>query len=596
MSRKVKIGFLIGLLVTLLSVVVWAINPQFAFELDGNTKTDNGPGPDWNLLNGDCTVPGGGSGSPDGTSTRTCVASENPPKIFTGGGSKDPSDISAWKWKQADTVPDKDTINHAYAATILNANNSGHKVVYVGGDRFAVNGDANIGAWFFQQEVSPTGTGPGGGSPFKGVHVDGDVFLVSAFVNGGGTAQLAAYIWNAPGGAIAGGCAHTDIVKTPVVGQCAADNLEFLGFSDTYAITNSNVLPAADVSWSYDAKFGGSTSDPVPAGGFFEGGADLSALFANTGLGDVPCFSSVLLETRSSQEASAVLKDFVAGSFPECKIEVTKNCDCTSVAGNTGVYTYGFSGAVHNSGGGTVYNVLVTDDAGTPSDLTDDRHYACGSLAPNGTAGGGDTKQWPSAACVETAAQSASFNSTSKPATNVAYASATTAPATDSTKINATPYSKVCSTTAAACTVLPGIDVTKICSTDLAIQSGLVAIKVTYSGTVANSAQEALVNVKVSEDDNNDGSVDVSNLTLAGCTSGDGTAGNLCRLNIGVTATFGPLSYFPNTMTVLGAAQGRASFTDKVSGTGNGLIDNQAVSDNATATCVACPAGQCPAN
>src|SRR5947207_2422335 len=199
MSRKVKIGFLIGLLVSLLSVVVWAINPQFAFELDGNTKIDTGPGPDWNLMNGDCTVRGGGSGNPDGT-----------------------------------------------------------------------------------------GTGPGGGSPFKGVHVDGDVFLVSAFVNGGGTAQLAAYIWNAPGGAITGGCAHGDIVKTPVVGQCAADNLEFLGFSDTYAITNSNVLPAADVSWSYDAKFGGSTSDPIPAGGFFEGGADLSALFANTGVGDVP--------------------------------------------------------------------------------------------------------------------------------------------------------------------------------------------------------------------------------------------------------------------------------------------------------------------
>src|SRR5438093_483796 len=432
MSRKWRIGFLIGLLVCILSVVLWAIDPRNAFELDGNTKVDTGglSEVDWNLLNGDCSVPRAGSGSADGTETRTCIGSENPPKIFSGGGSKDPLDISSWLWKPADTVPDKDTINHAYAATIRNTSTGGDKVLYIGGDRFAVNGDANIGAWFFQQSVGTSDISSNGGFKFSGVHVDGDVFLVSAFVNGGGTAKLAAYIWNAPGGVIPNGCTKSEIKKgdVPQPGQCVDANIEFLGFADTYAITNTSVLAAADVSWSYDAKFGGSLTDPIPAGGFFEGGADLTSLFRSSGAGDVPCFSSVLLETRSSQETTAVLKDFVLGSFPECKIEVVKDCNCTSVSATSPIYTY-------------------------------------------------------------------------------------------ASRIFADPYTKQCTTTAPACNPNPLIDVTKVCSTDLVPQNNLIAIRVTYSGTVQNAGTaEALINVKVSEDDNNDALVDISNLTLAGCT------------------------------------------------------------------------------
>src|SRR5438093_3690287 len=521
MSRKWRICFLIGLLVCILSVVLWAIDPRNAFELDGNTKVDTGglSDVDWNLLNGDCSVPSGGSGSADGTETRTCIGSENPPKIFTGGGSKDPLDISSWLWKPADTVPDKDTINHAYAATIRNTSTGGDKVLYIGGDRFAVNGDANIGAWFFQQSVGTSDISSNGGFKFSGVHVDGDVFLVSAFVNGGGTAKLAAYIWNAPGGVIPNGCTKSEIKKgdVPQPGQCVDANIEFLGFADTYAITNTSVLAAADVSWSYDAKFGGSLTDPIPAGGFFEGGADLTSLFRSSGAGDVPCFSSVLLETRSSQETTAVLKDFVLGSLPECKIEVVKDCNCTSVSATSPIYTYAFSGTVRNSGGGTVHNVLVTYDAGTPNDTSDDRHYNCGDLAPKGSPG--DSKAWPSTACVERDGKSSSFTSASKPATNIVTASATTSTDPNASRIFADPYTKQCTTTAPACNPNPLIDVTKVCSTDLVPQNNLIAIRVTYSGTVQNAGTaEALINVKVSEDDNNDALVDISNLTLAGCT------------------------------------------------------------------------------
>ncbi len=85
------------------ATVAWAVQPTLVFELDGNVADDPGNTiADWNTLNGDCTVPGGGSGSAGGSNTRTCIGSENPPKIFTQGGSKDPLDISQWHWKPAD--------------------------------------------------------------------------------------------------------------------------------------------------------------------------------------------------------------------------------------------------------------------------------------------------------------------------------------------------------------------------------------------------------------------------------------------------------------------------------------------------------------
>src|SRR5438132_5697311 len=329
-----------------------AVAPTSVFELDGNVADDpTNSIADWNTLNGDCTVPGGGSGSAGGSNTRTCIGSENPPKIFTQGGSKDPLDISQWHWKPADTVPDKDTITHGYAASYtatIGASVIADKVVVIGGDRFAVNGDANIGAWFFQQNVTLNSDGT-----FSGVHVNHDVFLVSAFTGGGGISTITVYEWD-------NACLKG--VKNPGAGQCADANLRLLGSNDTFAITNSS--PISNETWSYLAKFGGGTNT-MPVGAFFEGGADLTTLFAASGAGAVPCFSSFLLETRSSQSTSAVLKDFVLGSFPECHISLTKGCQCTAFHADGSGFDYSFSGTVTNDGGGTVFNVTVTDQGKT---------------------------------------------------------------------------------------------------------------------------------------------------------------------------------------------------------------------------------------
>src|ERR1043165_7508202 len=93
-------------------------------------------------------------------------------------GSKDPGLISTWGWVLGQTN-DKGDISNAGAALI------GTKLVFFG-DRTAINGDAQIGFWFFQDNVAPIGTGESN-SLFSGEHKIGDVLVLSNFTNGGGT-------------------------------------------------------------------------------------------------------------------------------------------------------------------------------------------------------------------------------------------------------------------------------------------------------------------------------------------------------------------------------------------------------------------------
>src|SRR5438445_12788862 len=64
------------------ATVAWAVTPTSVFELDGDVTTGNQSPPltAWNLPNGDCSAPGGGSvGSPGGSTTRRCSGSNKPP-------------------------------------------------------------------------------------------------------------------------------------------------------------------------------------------------------------------------------------------------------------------------------------------------------------------------------------------------------------------------------------------------------------------------------------------------------------------------------------------------------------------------------------
>src|SRR6185369_10899140 len=98
-------------------------------------------------------------------------------------------------------------------------------------------------------------------------------------------------------------CNKSHYSSPAAVGNCADTNLRLL-FSGTGGdlcnggVGCATVNPAPiTIGWDYASKFGGSASQ-VPSNGFFEGGFDLSAIFPG---GNAPCFSSFLLETRSSQ-------------------------------------------------------------------------------------------------------------------------------------------------------------------------------------------------------------------------------------------------------------------------------------------------------
>ena len=558
-----------------LATLVWAVAPGLIFEIDGNVAdTPNDGKDDWNTLNGDCLLQGGSSGSPGGSLARTCIASEDPPAIFTTGGSKDPADISSWRWKPADTVPDKDTITHAFAASYNNAATGGDKVLVVGGDRFAVNGDANIGAWFFQQSVSKNSNGT-----FAGVHVDHDVFLVSAFVQGGGTSVLTGYEWDHT-------CAKG--VKTPSPGQCAEANLRLLGTADTAAITNAQAI--TDEAWSYLSKFGGG-SNTIPVGAFFEGGADVTTLFNAGGAGTVPCFSSFMLETRSSQTPSAVLKDFVLGSFPECHVSITKSCQCTAFHADGTGYDYRYQGTVINDGGGTLYNVTVTDQGQT---------YSCG------TVNHGVTINWP--ADCSPGGNFGTFTAATYPVNNQASVSASTAPSNGTPVTGQTdPISCSGQVPAGSCTPNPQLTVDKTCVTALQVLNNNVVVRVDYTGQVHNNGNVNIGSVQVFEiASGSPGSqtFSVGTLTPVGTAGADkcytnnaATCPALTLPPFNQSTVTGAGSYFPNTG--LGVDPGRVSFSDTVRATGTDAFGTAVASHPAgsgvTATCLVCPFGVCPA-
>jgi hypothetical protein len=375
-SRKTRFVALAGALLGGAMLLMAQAVPNDFVELDGDStvegtactapNTPSGCRDDWNLLNGTGnTTPGGGLGvgsSAGSSAARTFISGSASIDVFTGGGSKDFNPIGDWKWKSGGT-PDKDAITNGYSAAYKAPN--GDLIFEFGGDRFATNGDANIGLWFMQQDVHPTGAGTGGGSPFSGAHTLNDIFVVSAFTQGGGVATITVYTWDpgcttGPGGTV---------VSNPGPGQCADANLR-LKFSSTPSLTCVGVLVGCaivnpgpiNVTWPYLAKFGNGTT-LIPTGGFFEGGIDVTTILGLAG-GNTPCFTSFLLETRSSQTTSAVLKDFVSGNFQLCSLSIAKTCTAASVqtaADGSNFVHYTFRVDVKSDGGGTIWDPAVTD-------------------------------------------------------------------------------------------------------------------------------------------------------------------------------------------------------------------------------------------
>src|SRR6266508_6045922 len=312
----------------------WAqgVDNPAVFELDGNTQDNPAGGAlDWE------------SAFPPGTPlTANPIQDPAPLTIYTTGGSKDINNVSQWRHKSG-SVPDKDNILQAMSAALALPN--GNTAVYFAASRSANNGDADIGLWFFQENVAPQPDGTFGPTN----HIDGDLLILVNFEGGGLVPTIQAYKWQ---GGVNGGPVLAGNLTT---GECGVG--PNAGNFDACAITNT-AASNAPASWGYVPKSG--TPGVFPPQSFFEGGVNLTRIFP-TG---VPCFSSFLAETRSSSSITATLKDFAEGSFALCGITVTKNCNFVGVINGGTALQYTFSGTVTNTGAGTVYDVQVVDTPG----------------------------------------------------------------------------------------------------------------------------------------------------------------------------------------------------------------------------------------
>ena len=548
----------------------------------------------WNLLNGTGSPVDAnnfGSGSTAGHSLDRVYIDGSLVTNVLSQGSKDTNNTSTWAWS-GNSSPNKDTFLAGYAAAYQQ---NGDLVLVFGANRVSPNGDANVGIWFFQNDVEKQANGTFG----PGVHKDGDVFIVSAFTNGGGTSGVTAYAWDAT---LCSGIKTT--VKSPKVGGCADTNLAFLGSAAASSVCGTNIFCAITNTNTTASSWNGSLASPL----FFEGGVDITAAFKAAKLAAPSCFSAFLEETRSSQSTGAELKDFLGSSFKLCGVSITKQCDSAAISSTTGATTYNFSGVVTNKGVGALYNVTVTDtypagasnlkpdySSGTSVTLPDSctvNNVAVPCLLPN------DTVNYTGSFDL------ASTNTSAVNQVTVAAGADPTRNNDVSDGPNSWPLQQD-GTLPTQCKPSPqsALAVTKSCTTSVTSPGGVLTVVVNFSGTVSNPTVNPVTggtdNVEVDGIKLCDAEGSVTCDTAAGeaqVTSikiGATSVGQGFTLKPGDTANYSG-SYIPTSFNCNDAAgTGVCSFTDNLFASGTGADGSGTQSGSQGATCHLCPNGVC---
>ena len=472
-------------------------------------------------------------------------------------GTKDTQDVSAWNFSPDQKAPPKDTFNFAYSAGYT-APTTNDFVLVFGGDRAAPNGDANIGMWLLQATVvpcvaggisaisntiDPNCNGIAAGS-FSGKHFDHDIFVTSAFTNGGTAPFLNIYDWDSACSSL------KNPAKNPKIGDCADTNLRLLGTASTPTSLCGDTNSGCGIvnSVTTHSTWEGAIASPL----YFGGGIDVSAALAIAGVGHAPCFASFELETRSSQSSGAELKDFVVGGFPECAITVTKACvppPSVNFIGSTAYVHYVFSGVVKNVGGGALFNLKVAD--------TFPANAVNGAVTQPGTPVGGLAQG-------QSASYSGSFDfpNLSKVTNHITASAAVSdgGPNTITADKNGNPAAADADfgTPGSTCslTVHPSLTLTKTCSVGLNPTQNGVVLALNDNITVCNNSSDTSIgNITLT-----------NNVLLNGPSSGvDKPVDSGLTLKAGDCKTYTP-SYIP-TQCDAGAATldgGRCEFTDTV--------------------------------
>jgi len=556
-KKKTTIGVALALAIALAAGVatVLAVDDLGVFELDGNAVDNTAGAPDdWQTVN----VPPPG-GSPGNSIARTGVLVDPAgTTIFRGGGSKDINDVNQWRHVSG-SVPPKDEITNAYAAAYIVPGPppigaiAGDLVVVAGLDRFANNGDANAGFWFLQQEVGPQPDGTFG----PGVHSVGDTLVVVEFTGGGEVGTVRVFRWN---------------------GTTIELEAETAGCSDPHDLNDpcgqSNTGPI-QLFWNYTPSVPEGTN-VAPTGSFVEVGVNLSQLARDNGTA-TPCITSVIVETRSSSEPNAVLKDFVAGDLNVCEVELSKDCLGGTFDAQLGKFVVDYQVTVRNTGGTTVNQVIATDNSCTPGDSSDDTTLTFGPLA------GGALQTLPGQ-CILDVDQ---IPDPPDPLRNgvSAVADPASIPVVLADTCFTDPASPGVCFDDCPLETNPQIDGAKNCVTRLVDAGDVITVRVLFNGNVTNTSDQTpapvpLENVQVLDHVPSPGQF----LELF---DGSGNSlGTSTTLNPGEQAFFEG-SYDP--ASVNSECPEEASFTNMVTVSGNDVVFGTFVDEDRSATCELCP-------
>jgi hypothetical protein len=331
--------------------------PNADFELEGNTlDASTTPGDDWATLYTDTNDAGANFDGFAFINDKSGTGGDT--TYWTGGGSKDRNDIASWQFTSNDQSPDKNDIVNAFAAIYRDGNDS----LFFGADRFAVNGDAQMGFWFLSNPICLSGQTSGSivcpsNNPGKFLdpstgaiahHANGDLLVLVNFNNGGTLGLAGVYEWQ---GGVNG--APVQVLVGTGADCKGVTSLDFCSTSNTGNLTSEPI-------WPYTGK-NGVTSYKTSA--FIEGGINLAAI-----PGVAACFPTFLAETRSSSGPStglsldAQLKDLAFGQFELCQpsTSLSASSDVTVVNGGSTTLTF----TETNDGNEDLENVSVTVDNG----------------------------------------------------------------------------------------------------------------------------------------------------------------------------------------------------------------------------------------
>ena len=387
-------GLLIGFPMTA------AVHDDNLFELGGvqaaNILGDDNAanGPDWGFVAGTSDdglfnaagqlagpLPAGGIDAKfiiDDTSQKG--ASDKTTFSGAGGSNKNNDPIfgagDTWHWDSGN-VPAKDDLVNVYAYATVNPAN-GHLVIYSGFERLDPSGDSHIDIEFLQDDIAldeaPPCNDPGSDptpcsftSSTTNGRTAGDLIVSMDFTTGGGIGEFSI----------------REFTGTEYVLVEPALTTEGCDSGDTACAFNNGVSINGGPWPNIDKS--GTVITNIPKNGFTEFGIDVTGLIGEGE--EVPCITTFMGKTRSSQSFTAELKDFAGpAGFNICSANISIAPDATNEVGQEHTFTVEVNqdklGVETPAVDGTIVTVTLTDSEGAVNEISSD------TCASPGTVGG----------------------------------------------------------------------------------------------------------------------------------------------------------------------------------------------------------------